>query len=74
MVEAEIEGGKVEEAIGEFVTYVGFHVTRFLAWNGKVISDSETKQKIEIDELQFIGRMAGRADQAIEVIKKILMQ
>ena len=70
--EAEIDGGKIKEAIIEgFTTFVGFHVTRFLAWEGKVISDYVTKQKLELDEYQFIGRMASRADDVIQKIRSL---
>ena len=71
-VEAEIEEGKVKEAITEFTMYVSFHVTRFVAWSGQIVSDSNTKQKLEIDEYQFVGHMAGRAKKAIQVIQKTL--
>ena len=71
--EAEIDGGKVKEAIQEgFTGFVSFHVTRFLAWNGRIISDSDTRQKIEIDEYQFIGHMAGRADKTIQNIRALM--
>jgi len=70
--EADIDGGKIREAIREgFTTFVSFHVTRFLAWNGKIVSDMNTKQKLEIGELQFIGRMASRADETIQNIRSL---
>jgi ABC-type transport system involved in cytochrome bd biosynthesis fused ATPase/permease subunit len=70
--EAEIDGGKIREAIIEgFTIFVSFHVTRFLAWNGKIVSDVDTKQKLEIDELQFVGRMASRADETIQKIRSL---
>ena len=69
-IEAGIDGGEVKEAIQTFTGYVSFHVMRFLNWDGKIISDSETKKKIEIDEYHFIGSMANRADQTIEKVKK----
>lgn len=70
--EADIDGGKIREAImAGFTTFVGFHVTRFLAWNGKILSDPSTKQKLEIDELQFVGRMASRADETIQKIRHL---
>lgn len=70
--EVEIDGGKIKEAVIEgFTTFVSFHVTRFLAWNGEIISDAKTKQQLEIDELQFIGRMANRADETIQKIRSL---
>ncbi len=70
--EADVDGGKVREAVIEgFTTFVSFHVTRFLAWDGKIVSDMHTKQKLEIDELQFVGRMAGRADETIKNIRSL---
>ena len=71
--EAEIEGGKVKEIIQDnFTSFVRFHVTRFLAWNGQIVSDPDTKKKLEIDEYQFIGNMASRADQAIQDIRALM--
>jgi len=70
--EAEIDGGVVKEAIfSGFSTFVAFHLTRFVAWDGKVLSGETTKQQLEIDELQFVGRMASRADKTIEEIRKL---
>jgi len=70
--EAEIEGVKIRDAISAgFTAFVGFHVVRFLAWDGKIVSDADTKRKLEIDEYQFIGAMAGRADKTIESIRGI---
>jgi len=72
-IEGEIDGGKVKDTIQEgFTTFVSFHVTRFLAWGGQVISDKDTKQKLEIDEYQFIGRMASRADKVIQNIRALM--
>lgn len=74
-VEAEIDGGKVKEVVQEFDTFVGFHVVRLLGGIGPIIGgDKEVKQQIEIDEYRFIGRMAERADKAIQNIRKALMR
>ena len=71
--EAEIDGGAVKEAIfSGFTNFVAFHLMRFVAWDGKILSDETTKQKLEIDELLFIGRMADRADKTIEDIHKLM--
>jgi hypothetical protein len=68
--EVDIDGGRIRDAVIEgFTTFVSFHVTRFLAWDGQIVSDVNTKQKLEIDELQFIGRMASRADETIKNIR-----
>jgi len=70
--EAEIDGSKIRDTVIEgFTTFVSFHVTRFLAWDGKIVSDMNTKQNLEIDELQFIGRMASRAEDTIQKIRSL---
>lgn len=73
-IEAGIDGGEVKESIQKFTNYVAFHVTRFIAWDGQVISDGDTKQKLEIEKYQFIGRMAGRADETIQRIREVFKQ
>ncbi|MFC1864603.1 hypothetical protein ACFLYG_02105 [Chloroflexota bacterium] len=71
--EGEIEGGKIKEIVYKFTTFVGFHVTRFLGGIGPIIgSDKATTQQIAMDEYQFCGRMADRADEAIKNIQKVL--
>jgi hypothetical protein len=70
--EAELDGGDVKNTIVDgFITFVSFHVTRFIAWDGNIISDPKTKKQLEIGELEFVGRMASRANETIQKIRNL---
>jgi len=66
--EAEIE--KCTEAIDKFVTFSSIHVGRFLGFIGPIIGGD--KEKIEMDELSFVGHIAAYGDEALENIKMSL--